>query len=130
MAEQKKTGRPSKLTPETREKILAALRGGNYRHVAVAWAGIDYTTFARWLRESKADPDGPHGAFHQEVQEAETAAEIGMVAGLVKAGRDDPSHWKWWLERKFPDRWGRETRRIAELEKVVKVLEQRLEGGS
>lgn len=33
-------GRPTKLTPEVQEKMLVAIRGGNYREVASQWAGI------------------------------------------------------------------------------------------
>lgn len=121
-----KRGRPSKLTPDLRARLLAAIRGGNYRQTACQWVGIDYTTFARWMRESKADPDGPHGPLYQEVLEAETAAEIQAVANLVKAGRDDPKLTQWWLERKFPERWGSQTKAIRDLEKRVAELQRQI----
>ena len=42
-------GRPSKFTPETRKKILWALRLGNYRKTAAEYAGISERTICDWL---------------------------------------------------------------------------------
>ena len=102
-----KTGRPPKLTPGVQEKIVGALRAGNFRKVAAPWAGIGVTTFKRWMSLGKAQRRGKYRSFQAAVLEAEQAAEITMVALVMQAARKDAKHAEWFLERKHPERWGR-----------------------
>lgn len=99
-------GRPTKLTPECQQKVVDAIRGGNYREVAAEWAGIAPETLTRWMSRK----GHPYEGFRQAVLEAEKAAEIRMVALVMKAAAEDPKHAEWWLERKFHERWGRQDR--------------------
>lgn len=46
-------GRPRKLTTDVIDTISRELKAGNHREVAVAAAGINYDTFARWMREAE-----------------------------------------------------------------------------
>jgi hypothetical protein len=78
------------------------MRGGNFRETAARYAGVPPETLSRWLARD--------GQFRQAVLEAEQAAEILAVAYIRKAGETDPKHFEWWLERKFPERWGRRER--------------------
>ena len=41
--------RPTKLTVEVRDRIVAAIRAGNYPEAAAQAAGISPSTFYRWL---------------------------------------------------------------------------------
>lgn len=94
------------FTDETREKILNALRAGNYRVAACKFAGISDDTFGRWMRAGKAG-DEPFAAFAEQVKQAEAQAEASLVATIRKAAGD---HWQaaaWLLERKYVTRWGR-----------------------
>ena len=101
-------GRPgiSSFTPETREKILGALRAGNYRVAACKFAGISDETFRRWVNAGKAgQPE--YVDFVEQVKQAEAQAEASLVATIRKAAGD---HWQaaaWLLERKYVTRWGR-----------------------
>jgi transposase-like protein len=99
-------GRPSKLTVEVQMRVCEALRGGNYRDVAAQWAGISPSTLAKWLKKK----DEKHLAFQRAVEEAERAAEVRAVAIVMKAASSEPRHAQWWLERKYPERWGRRDR--------------------
>lgn len=99
-------GRPTKLTPEVQQRVVDAIRGGNYREVAARWAGIGERTLQAWMVGRKPH----HREFQRAVLEAEQAAEIRAVALLMQAAASDPDHAKWWLERKFPSRWGRRER--------------------
>ena len=45
--------RPSKLTPELMERIVRAVRAGNYPKVAARAAGISPTTYYRWMSEGE-----------------------------------------------------------------------------
>lgn len=94
------------FTNETREKILSALRAGNYRVAACKFAGISDETFRRWMNAGKAgEPD--YVDFVEQVKQAEAQAEASLVATIRKAAGD---HWQaaaWLLERKYVTRWGR-----------------------
>jgi hypothetical protein len=99
-------GRPSKLTPEIQDKIVSAIRAGNYGEVAAAYAGIGSSTFYRWMDQGKAQA-GPYREFREAVKAAESEAEVRAVAIVQK---QMPEHWQaamTYLERKFPLRWGR-----------------------
>lgn len=113
----KKTGRPSKFTAETRGKILEALRAGNFREVAAQYAGVARSTFCHWMQS--AEPE--FVAFREEVERAEQAAEVRAVALVMSAAAQDPKHAQWWLERKFPDRWGRKDRHEIKSENTTTV---------
>lgn len=105
-----RSGRPSALTPEVQAKVVSAIQGGNYRCAAARWAGVSMRTFSEWLKRGAAAKSGPHRDFLLAVQEAESQAEIRAVALVMKAAAEDPKHAQWWLERKFPQRWGRKDR--------------------
>ena len=119
-------GRPSSLTPAIIKKICGAIRGGNYRGVAAQWAGVPERTFWRWCQEGKEATEGPQHEFWQAILEAEKAAEIGAVELVMRAAAEDPKHAEWWLERKFPKRWGRKDSHKVKIENedISKALEQ------
>ena len=100
-------GRNSKLTPEVHEKIVTALRAGNYSKVAAEYAGIGESTFYRWLQKGRAAKRGMYREFADAVQQAEREAEIRAVAILQRHMEDNWQAAMTFLERKFPERWGR-----------------------
>ena len=106
-------GRPTKLTPEVQDKIVNALRAGNYQETAAKYAGISDKTFYEWMR--RGESDDPKEAifveFRQAVEKAKSDAEVRDVALIDKAASDGT--WQaaaWKLERKYPHRWGRVNR--------------------
>lgn len=106
-ARRRGAGRPTLLTQETTDRLLSALRAGNFRNVAAEWAGISDRVFREWMAKGEASRRGPFVDFRRRVLEAERAAEIRAVGLVMKAAEEDPKHAEWWLERKFPERWGR-----------------------
>jgi hypothetical protein len=89
----RKRGRPSKRTPERETAILNALRVGNTRTAASAFAEVDRSTFMRWL-------DIP--TFRAAVEKAEADAETRFLGQVARAAQD-PKTWTaaaWWLERR------------------------------
>lgn len=107
--------RPSKFTEACREAILTALRAGNTRTAAAAYARIDRSTFKLWLQR--------YPTFLADVEKAEADAEVAMVANIRKAVNDGT--WTaaaWWLERRRHEDWGRKDR--LELVNAVRVLAQ------
>jgi hypothetical protein len=104
----KKTGRPSKRTPEVKQMILEALRGGNYLETAAAYAGVHRSTLNRWMNED--DPEFQD--FRDAVEKARADAIVRNVGVVLAAA---PKNWQaaaWWLERTNPDKYGR---RVVEL---------------
>lgn len=98
--------RPLKLTDEVQEKICEALRQGNFRAVAAAYAGVGYTTVHKWLAKGRAKPRGRYGAFRRAVLDAESLVERRCVAVVIKAGLEgDVKSAQWWLEHKARKRW-------------------------
>lgn len=120
--------RPSLFTPETREKILSHLRNGNFREPSVKASGVGNRTFYDWLDKGKADPDSEYGVFRRQVIEAEELAETTAVARVLEAGKDDPKHLIWWLERKHSERWSRDAYNVRQIMKELVELKEKLNG--
>lgn len=111
----RKPGRPTKFTPETRAKIIEALKGGNYRDTSYAIAGISHETFYDWVRRGEAG-EAEYSEFLEAVKEAESFAEAYHVQNIRKAA--EAGTWTagaWWLERKRHEKWGRKDRVFNEL---------------
>jgi len=104
-------GRQSKLTQEVQDRIVAALRAGNYQETAARYAGISEDTFYEWLKRGKEEPGSAYSEFSEAVEKAKADAEVRDVALIDKAAHD--GSWQaaaWKLERKFPNKWGRVNR--------------------
>lgn len=97
-----KTGRPSKLTDERVERILEAIRAGNYIETAARIAGIAPSTLHQWRHDF---PD-----FAEAVEKARAEAEGRNVAIVQRAAMSTWQAAAWWLERSFPARFGRRDR--------------------
>jgi transposase len=121
-------GRPAKLTPERQAKIVQAIRLGNTRECAAKWAGVGRSTLLLWLargRKERERLEQPGARKRRSeriyldllaaVEKAEADAEAAMVGHITKAVRD--GQWTaaaWWLERRYPEKWGRKDRLSVE----------------
>lgn len=104
-----RTGRPTALNAEVQDRIIQALTAGNYQDTAARYAGVDESTFYRWMQKG-ADPDAPaiYRDFRQAVETARSQAEVRAVALINQAAQNGT--WQaaaWYLERSHPQRWGR-----------------------
>ena len=88
-----------KYNDQLHRAIVAAIEQGTpYRHAA-AIAGISEDTLAAWRKRFPALSD--------DIKAAEGRAVAGRLARIRKAEDD---HWQaaaWWLERKYPQEFGR-----------------------
>lgn len=128
-------GRPTKFSEERAEKIIRAIRSGNYIETAAALAGISKTTLYSWLKRGAAEGDRleadpkakplkselPYLDFLDAVDIALAEAENMDVQAITAAASEDWRAAAWRLERKFPDRWGRKDRLQAEVENKGQV---------
>lgn len=111
-----KVGRPSLLTQETADRIVALLRAGNYVHTTVAAVGIGHRTFNDWMLRgaSERPEDEPYRLLRERVEETRSAAEIDSVALISRAAAGDWRAAAWLLEREHPQRWGPREPRVRE----------------
>ena len=114
-------GRPTKLDYKVQEKIIQAIKAGNYMETAAAYAGISKSTLYDWLkrgeREKQRVAKNPryrirksekiYVDFSDAVEKALAEAEVRDVLLISKAAEEQWQAAAWRLERKFPDRWGR-----------------------
>jgi transposase len=99
--------RPTKLTEKVHERILQAIRAGNYVESAAVAAGIAPSTFYRWLERGRVESGGIYHALEEDVRRAEAEAEVHAVAVIRKAMPGDWRAAMAYLERRHPARWRR-----------------------
>lgn len=99
--------KPSKLTPETRDRILLFVRNGNTKKAAAEAAGIDEATLYRWIQRGDAG-EHPYGQFVVDFRRAIAEWQAGLVARIIQAATVE-GKWQaaaWLLERRDPANWG------------------------
>ena len=106
----RKVGRPSKLTTETKGKLVNALSAGAHIEIACIYAGIDTATYCRWAAIARnSTPENPAPKEYLElaetIEQATVQGEITTLASIKKASADDWRAGAWLLERRHPDRW-------------------------
>ena len=104
-----RAGAKTKLTPKVRDKIISKLKLGNYARTAAACAGISESTFYHWLERGEKEKSGIYSEFLEAVKEAQAESEANLLNHISKAVLD--GQWTaaaWQLERKFPERWGKQ----------------------
>jgi hypothetical protein len=117
--------RPTKLSPDTQERIEHALQLGATFELAAQYGGIAYNTFNEWRKRGEAElarrdnprvkpgtkrweAEQPFVEFYEATKKAEALAAIGWLAKIEKAAND--GNWQaaaWKLERRYPERYGR-----------------------
>jgi hypothetical protein len=77
-------GRRGKLTPQTHEAIVKAVKAGASLENAAGAAGIHEATLYRWLQEGEAD-DGAEAKreFREDLLRARAEVEVRVVAASV-----------------------------------------------
>jgi len=104
-------GRPDRRRdPELVASLLQYIFAGNpYKHACVL-AGVDETTFFRWMREGKTAEEGTLAySFYQRVKRANADAAHRNMMRIQKSVPGWQSS-AWFLERRFPDEYGATSR--------------------
>ena len=119
------------LTPVMHKTIVDLVTQGNFLNVAVQAAGINYETFKRWMKKAsvlnnnnisrkEAAEIMPYVTLMNDISQAAAQAEIDRV-GVIDKASQNAKNWTgaaWWLERRFPSRWGK--RQLVQHEGEVK----------
>lgn len=118
-------GRDSLFTKERQAGIIKDLAAGNNRTSAAERNGICLRTFLRWMKKGRLGKQPEYVSFVSRVKKAERDAEQKAVASIIKAGEKIWTAHAWWLERKFPDQWGKRDRveLTGNRKKPVEVVE-------
>lgn len=117
-------GRPSLLTPKTKQKLIEAIKAGSHYETACAYAGISYSTFREWMQRGQGThkrrkTDQDYVDFADAILEAESQGEISAIAAIKAASKNDWKAAAWMLERRHSARW-------ASTQKVQLQVEQQL----
>jgi hypothetical protein len=95
--------RPSKFTPDRRERFLVALGTGVFPETAARYAGWSPATMYRILGGTTP----AHEDFRDDVRRIETELELRLTGTVTQAAFGDPRLALALLERRFGERWGR-----------------------
>ena len=82
-------GRPSKLTEERQQVIVAAIEMGLTYEVACQAAGINQTTYYNWKRRGLEAKSGRYFQFVKACQDAEAIAEKVLIERLQERAVND-----------------------------------------
>lgn len=118
-------GQPTLFTDERRKRILEAVAEGHYRVDAAELVGIHPTTLHGWLRKGRKEKAGEYFNFFIAIVNAESTVKTKCIKGVLDAGAQDSRNYQWYLERKFPEQWGRDRLHIKQLEERMVQLEAR-----
>ena len=104
-------GRPTKLTPERQARVCDAIRAGVPPETAAAYAGIDESTFYRWMQRGRGlDAELLYAGFAEAVRLALAEWETRDILRIGEAAKSDWRAAAWRLERRLPKRYGRRER--------------------
>ena len=120
--------RPSKLTPEIQKKIIEAVKAGNYYEAACAYAGVSYSTLRGWIVKGEKAKSGKYLKFLEAVRQAEAEAEARIVLQWQKAMPEDWRAAQAFLERRYPERWGKKETQVFEGGDKDKPIKVKVEG--
>jgi len=113
---------PLLLTDDTHERIIGALRLGNYVEHAATYAGISRATLYNWLKKGDAarerrdageeldDNEERYARFSEDVDTARAAAIVRNLGIIQQAAQTNWQAAGWFLERTAPQHFGRQIR--------------------
>ena len=116
-------GRPSKLTPERQARLVEAIASGHYYETACRLAGIHYANFRQWMIKGEAEESGKYREFYEAITHAEAEAEDHAIQQWQQAMPTDWRAVQMFLERRHPDRWGKQEKWKAEVTATVNWVE-------
>ena len=112
-------GRPTKLTEDLKEQLCRLISAGNYINTACQVAGITEQAFHSWIRRGLYEEEGIYHDFARAVERAEAQAKARNVAIIQAAAKDDWRAALTWLERRYPEEWGKHNRFLCREEMKV-----------
>lgn len=90
----------TKYTRDMCKRICSLIAGGNYITRACEAVGIHPDTHYEWMKK--------HTDYAEEIKKAEALSELWHVDNIKKASARSWQASAWYLERRYPERWGRQ----------------------
>ena len=122
-----KIGRPTSLTPETSARICDAYEKTGLKTEAARAGGVDDSTLFAWLEKASRGEE-PYQDFSKALARAENAFKARMLNVVLEASVADWRAAGWILERKFPEEFGRPSKRGDEKPDQIVITVQRWGG--
>jgi hypothetical protein len=99
---------PAALPEDRREALIDAVRAGGFLRTACDRAGVSHPALVRWGRRwLRGDAEArPLDEFFRKLAAAAADAESESLEQVRGGGKDWRAH-VWFLERRYPRRWGR-----------------------
>lgn len=113
--------RPTKFNTKTKRRLYKALRIGASRKMAAQYAGISYELLRQWMRRGEQEARGEFVVFLAALKRAESEAVMSALQAIHEAASKKWQAAAWFLERKYPQDWGR-NRVIQHEAKEVEVV--------
>lgn len=101
MAGKGKPGPPTRLTPETQQRICGFVQAGAPLPYACVAAGIPWRTCKQWLQRGRRG-EQPYAAFVDAWHAAKATWVAASVMRVTAAGAKDWKATAWLLERRVP----------------------------
>ena len=125
----------TKLTEEKIQLASKLIGAGNTIQTIFGALGISKQTWYNWLNKGEKAKSGIYRELWEEVQKAESRAETRYVTIIAQAAEENWQAAAWWLERKYPERWGRKDKVDLSADKdgfkvVVEYVGKESENGS
>jgi transposase len=115
-----------KLNEEVIKKAANMIRAGNYQKVVAQALGVSEVTWYNWLKrgeqEANEGKDTLRAKFFKEIKRAEAEAIIRNVAIIQKAAATTWQAAAWWLERRYPDEWGKKDTTTISADNDTKIV--------
>jgi transposase len=101
--------RKTKLTKEMIDKIATFIANGNYVETACKALGIGQSTYYEWMKKGR-EGKKPYAELAETVKKAEAIAEAKRIQTILMASEETWQAAAWYLERRYPERWGQKKR--------------------
>jgi hypothetical protein len=94
--------------------MVEAIEAGNYASTAAESVGIGESTHYRWMKQGEEGIE-PYRGYWEAIKKAEAQAEMSAVQNIQTHAAENWTASAWYLERKFPDKWGRKDKLTQEI---------------
>ena len=102
------------LSEVIQNAMVEAIEAGNYASTAAESVGIGESTHYRWMKQGEEGIE-PYRGYWEAIKKAEAQAEMSAVQNIQTHSADNWTASAWYLERKFPDKWGRKDKLTQEI---------------
>jgi len=102
------------LSEVIQDAMAEAIRNGNYASTAADACGIGRSTHYEWMDKGEQGIE-PYAEYADTIKKAEAEAEMNAIQNIQTHAAENWTASAWYLERKFPEKWGRKDKLTQEI---------------